>query len=354
MKNNKFLNRIQLGFVGLLLLLIGLVAGAILVRQNQNINEGAAPASSIYFSPNSQEVGQNNNFNFNIKVNTAENLISGIDLRVKFDKNVFEIVSLEKGENISDFNNILTSDTGNSTGEIKYIAFTLDKSKAIHGNNLDLLKVNAKVKGDAPKAMYTLEFGDQTAASGLNESENVITGMDSAFITVTDHTNTITTYVEGEPNNCGGTCGSNNNCKANLFCYQGFCRNPVCPSDTDCNCSQPTTPPTIKSGSTVKPKVTNKTSTPTSKAQTKGGLNGTAIATPTYTTGMTLIDKPADLTRDDSDNQTGDTAPENMFLTRYAMFIVGGLALLIIGILISVFKKKRNESIPHITPPTNI
>ncbi len=34
------------------------------------------------------------------------------------------------------------------------------------------------------------------------------------------------TPVHGEPNECGGTCGSNENCKSGLFCYQGFCRNP--------------------------------------------------------------------------------------------------------------------------------
>jgi hypothetical protein len=350
MKNNKLLNKILLGFAGLFLLVFGLVAGAILVRQDQNLNEDAAPASSVYLSPNSQQVGQNNNFNFNVKINTAENLMSGVDLRIKFDKNIFEIVSLEKGENISDFNNILASDTGNSTGEIKYIAFTLDKSKAIHGNNLDLLKVNAKVKGDAPKAMYTLGFGDQTAASGLTESENIITGMDSAFITVTDHTDTDSTYVEGEPNNCGGTCGSNNNCKANLYCYQGFCRNPVCNTKTDCNCSTTTT-----TAPTTKPVVTPKSGITTKKTATpKSTVKGSPKATPNYTGGMTLIDKPTDLTRDDSDTQTEENAPENMFLTRYAMFIVGGFIVFAIIAIIYAIKQKRNTTIPHITPPTNI
>lgn len=347
MKSNKMLNKILLGFAGLFLLIFGLVAGAILVKQDQNINEDAAPASSIYLSPNSQQVGQNNSFNFNVKINTAENLMSGVDLRIKFDKNIFEIVSLEKGENISDFNNILTSDTGNSTGEIKYIAFTLDKSKAIHGNNLDLLKVNAKVKGDAPKAMYTLGFGDQTAASGLTESENIITGMDSAFITVIDHTDTDSTYVEGEPNSCGGTCGSNNNCKANLYCYQGFCRNPVCNTKTDCDCS--TTTPTTKPVATLKSGTTNKkTATP------KSTVKGSPKATPNYTGGMTLIDKPTDLTRDESDSENDGTAPENMFLTRYAMFIVGGFVIFAIIAIIYAVKQKRNTNIPHITPPTNI
>jgi|GEM_PF-7100733 len=45
------------------------------------------------------------------------------------------------------------------------------------------------------------------------------------------------------PNSCGGTCGSNNNCQSGLYCYQGYCRNPECPSETDCICPLVTTAP---------------------------------------------------------------------------------------------------------------
>jgi len=331
--------------IGLALLLTGLFAGAMLVRQNQNINEGAAPASSIYFSPNTQNVGQNNNFNFNIKIDSTENLISGVDIRIKFDKDIFEIVSLEKGQSISDFNNLITSETGNNTGEIKYIAFTLDKSKAINGSNLDILKVNAKVKGDAPKATYTIEFADQTAASGLLETQNIITGSDSTSITITDHTNSDSTYVEGEPNSCGGTCGSNNNCKANLYCYQGFCRNPICSTETDCDCAiQKTATATAKPSSASVGLSKGATIKPVSSSSPK--------PTPTYTAGMALIDKPTELERDDSE-ETAES-PINMFFTKYAMYLLGGFILIIIVSIIYATKKRRSINLPHIVPPTNI
>lgn len=38
------------------------------------------------------------------------------------------------------------------------------------------------------------------------------------------------------PNSCGGTCGSNFNCASNLSCYQGYCRNPDCPLNSNCVC----------------------------------------------------------------------------------------------------------------------
>lgn len=157
-------------------------------------------------------------------------------------------------------------------------------------------------------------------------------------------------YVEGEPNSCGGTCGSNYNCKANLYCYQGFCRNPICSNETDCDCSvAATAAPTNKPTTTTKSGViTKKTATPKSTAK------GSPKATPNYTGGMTLIDKPTDLTRDESDSENDGTAPENMFLTRYAVFIVGGFVIFAIIAIIYAVKQKRNTNIPHITPPTNI
>lgn len=56
---------------------------------------------------------------------------------------------------------------------------------------------------------------------------------------------------ENPPTNaCGGTCGSIYNCNVNLFCYQGFCRNPDCPNDITCGC---TATPTPTIASTIKP-----------------------------------------------------------------------------------------------------
>lgn len=51
----------------------------------------------------------------------------------------------------------------------------------------------------------------------------------------------------GATNSCGGTCGSNSNCNAGLVCYSGFCRNPQCKENSDCNCASAQAPsPTPK------------------------------------------------------------------------------------------------------------
>ena len=58
-----------------------------------------------------------------------------------------------------------------------------------------------------------------------------------------------TPIASGTPNSCGGTCGSNSNCGSGFYCYTsvGLCRNPSCPTEADCNC--PTTSPS--SGTTA-------------------------------------------------------------------------------------------------------
>lgn len=147
----------------------------------------------------------------------------------------------------------------------------------------------------------------------------------------------------GEANSCGGTCGSNYNCKANLYCYQGYCRNPICSTDTDCDCTSATASPTpkatIKAGATIKATTTAK---------------GSAKATPTYTSGITNY-----LNNDDSEGsetQTEAKAPENMFWAKYAIYIFGLFVIVVISTIYYAVKKNKEpkDDMPRIVPPTNI
>lgn len=73
------------------------------------------------------------------------------------------------------------------------------------------------------------------------------------------------TNIPGETNSCNGTCGSNANCNSSLFCYQGFCRNSNCPSQTSCSCP----------GATSTPRVT------TTPAPTQPSLPDAGVSLPT-------------------------------------------------------------------------
>lgn len=89
-------------------------------------------------------------------------------------------------------------------------------------------------------------------------------------------TPTITPTPTSPPaNSCGGTCGSNYNCAGGMFCYQGFCRSPQCPTSANCVCSQPTnTPvPTPTTVFVIKP-----TPTPTVVILKEAGTTDTTVA----------------------------------------------------------------------------
>lgn len=153
---------------------------------------------------------------------------------------------------------------------------------------------------------------------------------------------------EGEPNSCGGTCGSNYNCKANLYCYQGFCRNPICSDDTDCNCStEATAKPTVKpiGGTTKSPSTTSPRRTASAKASTRptsaGGISKGLLE---------LIETE----NTDGTDEVLPTAPENQFFTKYAIYIFAGFVLVAVTSIVIALKKKRDDNIPHILPPTNI
>lgn len=84
-------------------------------------------------------------------------------------------------------------------------------------------------------------------------------------------TATPTVTPTGVPNSCNGTCGSNTNCGTGLYCNTsvGFCRNPSCPDQADCNCPGSTTTPTP----TATAHVTAPTPTPTAPALPSSGTD---------------------------------------------------------------------------------
>lgn len=342
------INKYVLGFLSLLILSIGIAVGTLLVGQNQDIREKAAPATTAYISPTTQDAQIGTDFSFYVKMDSATNQISGVDIRLSFDKNNIQIVSLEKGSGATNLETPIAGTFDNSTGKIKYIIYTGDKTKAISGSGIEILKVNAKSKSNATIGEYSFTFDSETAASGVTETQNILTSLSLGKVKLVEAiagSDNTTNNAEGEPNSCGGTCGSNFNCKANLYCYKGYCRNPVCSNKTDCNCSGTTNAATVKP--TVKPTGQNKggvTSNTTAKSSAK--------PTPTYSAGMTKLETSGEesLLRTTEDLK----APENQFFAKYAIYIFGAFIIVVISTIYYAVKKSRDNNIPHILPPTNI
>lgn len=157
----------------------------------------------------------------------------------------------------------------------------------------------------------------------------------------------------GEPNSCGGTCGSNYNCKANLYCYQGYCRNPLCSTDTDCDCKTSATA-TATARATTRPAVGTVTKTATAKSTASS--KSSAKPSATYSSGISreLLQTIEPSAAESDPLDQGEPKPENEFFAKYALYFVAGFILIAIVATIFALKKKKEESIPHILPPTNI
>jgi hypothetical protein len=76
-------------------------------------------------------------------------------------------------------------------------------------------------------------------------------------------TPTPTATATGTGNSCNKTCGSNSNCQSGLYCYSGYCRNPLCASDSTCGCGSATpTATATATGSTTTTTTTQTTPLP--------------------------------------------------------------------------------------------
>lgn len=132
--------------------------------------------------------------------------------------------------------------------------------------------------------------------------------------------------AQGEPNSCGGTCGSNYNCKMDYFCFEGFCRNPLCSSSVDCVCRATPNPTQI---ATTKAKAKP---TPTTTSLPKGGNEtpepeSTIKSLSTTKSEIKTTPKPV------------VTAPENMFFAKYAIYIFLGFVTIIIASIAFTLKR---------------
>lgn len=323
------------------LAVIGLVAGLTLTKQNQNINEDAAAATSLFVTPSLQEINLGKSFTTSITIDSGENKVTGIDLQLSYDANQIKIEELKQTSEISSFNTIVKNEIDNTLGKLRYSSFTFDRNEAVSGK-LNILTIYGSIPSSSSEGSYEITIDEPSIVIAVDEGQNVLTNSTAGTIKI----------IPGEPNSCGGTCGSNDNCQSNYFCFEGFCRNPVCPSDSSCNC-------TVKQTATVKPAPiksgpTTKSKTPTSRPKGEEIATPSVKPTPTYIGGVTLIDKPTDLIRDEIDGEIDSQTRENMFLSKYGTFMIFISIIASIAATAYIIYRKRIKNIPHIMPPTNI
>lgn len=170
--------------LGGIVVFAGIVAGTILVQKNQDIREKAAPATSLFFSPSSQETKPGNSLSMNVVMDTGENQVTGMDLEITFNPSVFQITSISQGSGISNFDQEIKNEIDNVNGKILYSVFTIDKSKAVNGSGIQALDISFDIDASAGMGSYSFAFGGITAVSATDEGQDVVSSLSPATINI--------------------------------------------------------------------------------------------------------------------------------------------------------------------------
>ncbi|MCX6706160.1 MAG: cohesin domain-containing protein [Candidatus Woesebacteria bacterium] len=169
--------------LGSLVLVVGLVAGVMLVFRNQNLKNKAAPATTLSIVPGSQNKSPDNPFSLALEMNTGGNRVATFDFIINFDPQIFQVDSVAKDSSLSDFVQIRNS-IDSSAGKIYYSAYTVDQAKVLNGSGLTVLNISAMVKSGAAAGTYNFSFDSGTIIGGWGENQNALTNTTPGSVVV--------------------------------------------------------------------------------------------------------------------------------------------------------------------------
>lgn len=298
-------------------------------------------ASQLILDPVSISVVKDSDFDIKLLINTGSTSVFGSDATLVFPSSDLQVKSVTNGGFFSDFS------YAQSSGRLEIHGFfsSLYETKSGSGT-IAIIKFTAKTNGGSLNLVFACDgSGNDTQLLDSNGTNilscsslgrTVITFSGSGIPTPTP---TGVSQQQGDPNSCGGTCGSNYNCKAELFCYNGYCRNPFCKNNTDCVCSSPT--PTPRKTAIPRPLIS-----PTPEIIY---LAEYTIPSPTPTEKEAVV--PEDVVK------VSETSGLNWMLI---IEIAGGLFVLtIVYLLVKRAKKRKAYLLPNLNqpiqnPPNNI
>lgn len=166
-----------IAIIALFLILIGLGAGLYLMRQQQDLREKAAPATTISVKKPAKTILVGESFDATIEVDTATNTLSGAVLEINFDKEKLTLASFSPSTLLPV--ELAKAQINNSAGSAT-ISLGAQPSNPPQGKGtIATLKFEAKAAGNA-----AITFGSNTKAAGTNEAANVIIAQNPATISI--------------------------------------------------------------------------------------------------------------------------------------------------------------------------
>lgn len=288
----------------------------------------AQAAPRLYLDPATKTVNNGSSFQINLVIDAENQSAFGAEAIINYPTDDLNLVSVANGGFFTDF-----TTPSSSNGKINVRGFFSQTFDSKTGNGtFAVLNFTSKKGSGTGTISFTCSSGNDTFI--LDSSGNNILNCGNVnqtnltFSSDSSPTNSPTsTPAPGEPNSCGGTCGSDSNCKSGYYCYSGRCRNPSCPTTTNCVC--PTVKPTAKPIAKI---VTKISPTPTSQI----------VTTTPYKQSTFIVSTP---TPDATESGTKKQSSQPNYL------LIGGITILA-GILILVISKVFKRKPKNIIPPT--
>ncbi len=174
------------------ILIASIIAGVLLVKNNQNISEKAAPTTNLSFSPASSNVIKGQSFTTNIVTSTGSNIVTGFDIELTYNPAAIHLTSLTPTQALSNFTNpalgqVIRNEIDNTTGKARFIAYILNKDLGLSGQH-NVLLVSGNALTTAQAANYQISYSAITSIAAKNEIQNALLGKTAFSLTVVSST----------------------------------------------------------------------------------------------------------------------------------------------------------------------
>ncbi len=250
----------------LILLTVGLLVARFLTNTNQDVRNQASTGTGVAevkITPTTLQLNPKETKIMTISFNTQGKIVSGISVRLKYTFNgtTPELTASEVTPVIINSNSSWSCPVTqvNIQGkEVRVDVGCIFNSTNGYQTNEDqsLATFKLTASSTAEDASYTLVFDPEATVITLKDTGEDIAAIPKSIATVTvvgQATNTptpkpsptpepkptqsgITTQTNTQGLSCNASCQSNRDCRADLACLDGYCRNPRCTSDTSCKC----------------------------------------------------------------------------------------------------------------------
>lgn len=196
-------------------------------------------APRLFFDPSAINSTLNSEFTVTIKIDVENSSAFGADAILNYPSADLTLKSVTNGGFFTDFSQ------APGTGQVEIHGYFSAANQTKSGSGVFATAIFVPNKNSGTGVMNftcTGSGNDTQIISGVGTNILACSSLNQLTVNYAGESGSQSSTTTAEPNSCGGTCGSHYNCKAGLFCSQGFCRNPECPSETTCGCQATPSP----------------------------------------------------------------------------------------------------------------